>query len=774
MPYKNAVSPYRALAISMLALHLGLSSTSMAHDTAYLHSHDAIGDRQLVLIDGRESTTEGDGRTIPGGYGGIVIDEMPPMVVTPTDNAPPIWSTPATLYVERCTPPDIRPGGGAGPAQPGGDLPGGPVGGPLGGAGGRDPLPHFCGFKPAKNESTIWWDVDETPRAITSTTSTLRFGPFRLIRKGRGGIANGSDTYRITIAARSAAMYAADDMGNTRFVGANPNHLVIGEGEFTLTGTEERMVYVTAELPSVVSAIRITAEVDDEFSQFPAACGNLPALSSNPEALDSNCLQAGINPLAVITPRFTPIGIIYEPPGNCSWSRLAQSHAVGVTASFAAENSRSERFVSDSGFAWDREHIDSTRVTTNAKDSSLDMTVAWTSAFATRYGGPWDSPGREGCNNEENPPPPRQAGGPGHGEVFLLFYNAPTIYWDTGKVRGSTLSPAANPAASPGLLMLSANQIRNDVGLPNGLTFSAEEKQAILALSPFAVSDDGSVTYRHDPKRFVEIGHPRLLGQGIPYEHVFDRRYQVGTGESLTEAAKRELGSKTESDPVVKYTMKALQAGMQKGLEKGAEALGGVNPLLGELAKGIAEEVEVPLLYQDQSTTTVNVTLRSSNRIMRTADDHVTQQFFIQDTNKGMSVALLYDVLFGSFLFLELEEGAGFVSDPALSGLPSIVVNVPESEVADGVFRLAEDVGNSLMNYGTYVLNPASSNMFRSADERVPVRMMQDVWVAGDAGRSLLPIADGFFDENGQALYIAENNEGEPVALVWVNSLDDE
>ena len=99
-------------------------------------------------------------------------------------------------------------------------------------------------------ESTIRSDVEDTPRAVSSNFGKVRFGPFKLVRKGRGGIASASDTYRTTVYARSPGIYEPDQSGRAQFKGDIANLRPIAFEEFILAGTTERTVYATAELPN--------------------------------------------------------------------------------------------------------------------------------------------------------------------------------------------------------------------------------------------------------------------------------------------------------------------------------------------------------------------------------------------------------------------------------------------------------------------------------------------------------------------------------------------
>jgi hypothetical protein len=96
-----------------------------------------------------------------------------------------------------------------------------------------------------------------------------------------------------------------------------------------------------------------------------------------------------------------------------------------------------------------------------------------------------------------------------------------------------------------------------------------------------------------------------------------------------------------------------------KGLAFGssAAASAGAGKALTALGGGFADmadkvgSLSLPELYKDKSTTTVVTSYGKSTLIEKTSGQAVTQQFFIQDTGQGMTVALYYDSLFGTYAF---------------------------------------------------------------------------------------------------------------------------
>src|SRR5262249_9213055 len=143
---------------------------------------------------------------------------------------------------------------------------------------------------------------------------------------------------------------------------------------------------------------QLRATVGDTSRSFPGPCGDLPPSAANPAALDAGCLQAAINPLAVLNMRWVPLTILYEPPGNCSWSNLGQEHTAGTKVAAIASSSTSTHTISDTGFFWDVEHSDYTTDQTSGSSRSTEVRVTRGDAVGTRFGLPRSNPGNPKCN----------------------------------------------------------------------------------------------------------------------------------------------------------------------------------------------------------------------------------------------------------------------------------------------------------------------------------------------------------------------------------------
>jgi hypothetical protein len=508
---------------------------------------------------------------------------------------------------------------------------------------------RLCGLnKPADTTRTVGFGTVESRKVVPN--AKVRFGPFHL-KKTSLIIPSGDSptaTFTVSVWARSPAVYGA----NGAFLGAQINLVKIAEETRQITDNyKEEDIYVTAKLPSVFTAIQLRASVDDNSlspgtASYPAACGNLPTTAGDPAALDAPCLQAAINPMMVVSPHWLPLSILYEPPGNCSWANLTQEHTAGAAITVQQTTSNSSNTVSDSGFYWDQQHADYTSEKLSATSRRTQVTVKRTGSVGTRLGLPLSNPGNPECNVPHASVPPRPDAGPGRGDLFVLLQNPSLLYWDTANMTNTAFSPWSPPDTDESMVLVTAQQIATGTGLPPGVSFTAEERDALLALDPFVASP----TAIPPASRFIPLDVTVKLGAGVPYEQTQSRALVLDGGQTLTELTQSKSSSST-SDPVVDLTMKGLAWGSSAAASAGASAaLGALGGGFADMASKVGT-LSLPELYKDKSTTTVVTSYGRSTLIEKTDGQAVTQQFYVQETGQGMTFALYYDSLFGTYAF---------------------------------------------------------------------------------------------------------------------------
>src|SRR4029453_7147900 len=136
----------------------------------------------------------------------------------------------------------------------------------------------------------------------------------------------------------------------------------------------------------------------------------------------------------------------------------------------------------------------------------------------------------------------------------------------------------------------------------------------------------------------------------------------------LTHVTKDKVSS-TSSDLAIDLTMKVLAFGGS------AAATAAAPKILTALGGGFAEmadkvgKIGVPELFKDQTQTTTVTSLGQTRFLEQVSDSAVTQQFYLQDTTLGLSLALYYDKLFGTYIFATHAPGAGWANDTAVRNL---------------------------------------------------------------------------------------------------------
>ena len=538
-----------------------------------------------------------------------------------------------------------------------------------------DPESGSCGtggFRPRSQTATVRFAAGNDLRKVVPG-ARVRIGPFHIRQSDRdyGGSLFAPARYVIRVMARSPAVYEPVTGGGARFVGADASLREIARHEVTLARTGQQDVYVSATLPSVFTALRVDAEiVGAAQGSYPSGCGSLSASSASAPstlaALDDACIQAVVAPTGVLQPAYLPVSILYEPPGNCSWSNLTQQSTAGSLHAVTQEADTQTTVIRDVGPFWDRNHTERWNRTVSATQRSLETRVAQGQSVGTRLGLPLSSPGDSRCNNVGVSIPPRPDGGPGRGDVFVLLKDPQLLAWSTGGASNVTM----RPGGGSNLVMVTAHQMATGVGLPPGVTFTDADRRALLSLDPFVNATDpylrdalGRVTGVRvvasptlAAPRYAYLQHVRSLGAGLSIEHTLSQQMQLTSGQTLS-AATRERADSTSGDAATSLVL----TGVEKAATGLATAVGSLVPVpgFGALAGTVVDSI-FPL-YVDTTSRSVVTTLTATSLHQSLDASAVSQQFHLQDTTEGISVEMYYDRLFGTYVFRRMGAGTGFI-----------------------------------------------------------------------------------------------------------------
>lgn len=555
-----------------------------------------------------------------------------------------------------------------------------------------DPESGTCGtggFRPRSETASVRFASGNEMRKVVPG-ARVRVGPFHIRQTDRDlGALFGPARYVIRLLGRSPAVYEPVAGGGARFVGADTALREIARQEVTVSRTSQQDVYLTATLPGVFTALQVDAEiVGSARGSFPSSCASLSASSTSAPAtlaaLDDQCIQTVVAPTGILQPRYLPVSILYEPPGNCSWSNLTQQSIAGSVHGVTQESDTQTTVVRDVGPFWDRDHTEQWTRNVSATTRAIETRVSQGQSVGTRLGLPLSAPGDSRCNNVGVTVPTRPDGGPGRGDLYVLLRDPQLLAWTTGLASNVTLRPGTGSS----MVMVTAHQIATGVGLPPGVTFTEADRRALLSLDPFINSTDpyirdasGRVTdVRVLPSpslassRYVFLQHVRAVGAGLSIEHTLSQQMQLTSGQSLSAATRQQVSAAT-GDAATSIVM----TGVEKAATGLATAVGSLVPVpgFGALAGAVVDSI-FPL-YTNTTTRNVVTTLTGTSLHERLDGASVSQQFHLQDTNEGISVEMYYDRLFGTYAFRRMASGTGLVVTylPRTIVIPPPVITLP-------------------------------------------------------------------------------------------------
>lgn len=503
----------------------------------------------------------------------------------------------------------------------------------------------------------------------------VHVGPFRLTRSVRNltsGTVDASTTYRIRILARSPAAYASSPTG-AAFLGATANLTVIGSRDVVISAlSAQQDVYVDATLPSVFTSLQVVGEVGPSATTtyartpWPSNCASLPGslpsgtdVTATSTNLDAACFQAVVAPTGLLQPRYLPVSIIYEPPGDCSWSNLTQQNIAGSLHAVTQQADTLTTTTRDVGFFWNRSSTRSESESMNASERAVQFRILDTASAGTRLGLPLESPGDPRCNMPGTAIPTRVDAGPGRGDVFFFVQNPQLLTWSTGGGSNTTVLPSS----ALSILQASAYQIATGIGLPSNIQFTDAEKRSLLALDPYVNAADPFVRDSAgrvidvrvvtnptlDARRFANMNLTISLGAGLSADQSTTSEFRLSSGQTLSDATRSFVNSSPDNP-----TTQFLSDGVQSAVVDLAGAAANLVPVpgFGAIAGQILDSL-LPL-YTNRTTVSTVSTLRGIRRSEVSNTTGVSQRFHLQNTTQGMTVGIYFDRVFGTHLVYRL------------------------------------------------------------------------------------------------------------------------
>ncbi|HXI59800.1 MAG TPA: VCBS repeat-containing protein [Polyangia bacterium] len=500
-------------------------------------------------------------------------------------------------------------------------------------------------------------------------SSNVTFGPYNisLHNVGSAPLSNlpVSHTFVVTVWGSTPGQVA----------GSNPLSFVkLGEVTRTLTApigqTVSESFNIPVVMPSVFMDIKIVAEFSPgafgrpDASQFPkvitypsTSCGAVtPGLASPTDA----CMQGAVNPTGLLVPDVMPLSIIYEPPGNCSWSNLTFSATTGSAMSLTQADSKATNtlwnYSAAAGIFTGSSNTTQTIVKADTATSVFHSTT--TQAFGTSFGLPSQSPGNPSCNANIPVGDTSSTNGPGVGDQFVFVVQPTFLYWDTAGLTTFRLSTQQASGTQETLGTAFVRQI--DPSRPSlRPSFMAQmtpaQLQTIRSLDPFAPAVAGASpapqTFQPQacssgaflsPSRYVYLGR-RCLATGTSIEPTQGSAYDSTTASNLTNGMQTVTSS--NGDQSAKNT--SLVVGAFAALV--TFAVGNKKDAFDNFGK--ASSIFDQYILHDSTTTTVTENITSNPIVTNSQMNSYAQTFLVKDQNAEVDMDLYYDSFFGTIAF---------------------------------------------------------------------------------------------------------------------------
>jgi hypothetical protein len=630
---------------------------------------------------------------------------------------------------------------------------------------------------PIKTATIAWGSGTSSRRIFPSTPVT--FGPFRLVTNyvtGDNTTSIPPATFHVEVWARSPAFYDS----NGRFAAANLQLRRIGSATSVISASstnstgEQKDMFVTATLPGAISALQFRASVNStlQTSSFPGNCGDLPPVGGS-ASLDDACMQAAVNPLAIINPHIVPLAIIYEPPGNCSYAKLTQTDVVGSTMTAKETQSTTTNTLVDpdiiaSAYGANQQNFTWQQSAPDTRVAKLTLSRSQTFGTALSAGLPDD------CKQPGASVPPRPNSGPGKGDIFLLLINQPLIYWDQGGLSNFLFGGLRGAQ----LLAVPAWELMTPAGLQqletqNHVTLTTDEANAILALDPLVrlpqhfVTATGPFNYPPLPRRFIAVDQPSVsLPSGLSADFSMTRDEIVSADNyacflSSNSTITDSLGLTEKAEFFAGKTILSFAVG---------EAVGG-----GKLADKISDSLK-DLSASDllgNTKTTATIGLSSCKGLQNLQENSDSQDAFLKDTNDGINVVPYYDAFFGTMAYVPLPFGMGGLMNAGLDAgvvdmkLPNFVWTVPAPIGTDARIEIPPELKSKLAAVGFASLQPVSASA-HSAPRGTVKGLLPGLQLNLESGTVSGRVAAGT-RQKAQALFLVRNEQKKPVAQLWIN-----
>jgi hypothetical protein len=496
-------------------------------------------------------------------------------------------------------------------------------------------------------------------------SANVVFGPYSLSLKNAGVsplyFGSVSHTFTVTVYGSTPGQVAGSSPLTMVQLGSVSKKLTAALGQ-TVTGS----ISVPVVMPGVFTDIMVVAKFSPgpggrpDAYQFPSSftypsanCGKVtPGLLSSTDA----CMQGAINPTGVLVPDVMPLSIVYEPPGNCSWSNLTFSSEVGSTMAMTQANSTATNNLwsySAAGGLYSGAS-NTTQTVNNANSATATFNSTTTQAFGTSFGLPTQDPGNPFCNAGMQVGDTSATNGPGVGDEMVFVVQPTFLYWDTAGLTTYRLSTQQAPGTQETLGTAFVRQI--DPARPSlrpsfMANMTTAQLQAIRGLDAFAPVHTGAAPVPQttqpmacssgaslSPSRFIYLGR-RCTAAGSSLEVTQGTAFDSTTTSELTSGY--QTIKSTNNDPAAKNA--SVVVGAIAGV---AGATVGSFDTYGKASMAFDQFV-----LHNTSTTTVTQNISTNASLMNAQASTFAETFLERDQNQEVDMDLYYDTFFGTIAF---------------------------------------------------------------------------------------------------------------------------
>ena len=493
------------------------------------------------------------------------------------------------------------------------------------------------------------------------------FGPFsvNLTNGGSAPIYSGTvtQTYTVTIYASSPGQVAS----------STPlSFTQVGQVTRTLTASLGKKVTSTFTIPVNLTSVFTDVKIVAQFSPGPlgshptgpttvtypsGSCGSTtPGLNSTTDT----CMQGAVNPTGVLVPDVMPISIIYEPPGNCSWSNLTFSSELGTGMGMTQANSTATQVLANYSAAGGlfSSSSNTTQTAGNGTSATFNFSSNTTQAFGTSFGLPLQAPGNPSCNAGIQVGNIANTNGPGIGDQFVFVVQPTFLYWDTNGLTTFRLSTQQAPGTQETMgtaFIRQIDPVRPSLRPSFLANLNGAQLQAVRALDPMAPNHTGKppTLSSGDPiactsgaslpaSRFVYLGR-RCLSAGTSTQASQGTTYDSTTQSTLMSGMQSVMGSSGNQATKNISTIVGAFAGAVSLISGGGTA---AFDTFGKVSSAFDMYV-----VHDSTTTTVTETTTTNTNLSSSQNNSYAQSFFLRDQNREVDLDIYYDSFFGTMAF---------------------------------------------------------------------------------------------------------------------------